>query len=275
MKRVNMLTIALAILLAPSFVFAANAHQFAVGKAVAKDANNLVTVPLVVTNEDNLTAIDIPLTWNEGVVLKEVNYAGTRVEYFDLKIANIKNDDRTVVIGLLPQMTPTYKPDLAAGTGPVANLVFEVIDPTVDNISLETVVLENPGHFLCFVYHDFDPDGTPHSRVEHPEFTPVTMALSNVASEDPSVPTHFGLNQNYPNPFNPTTTIQFDVPKASHVKLEVFNVLGQNVRTLVDENLDAATHTVEFDASELGSGIYFYRIQADGFAETKKMALIK
>ncbi len=263
------------LMVAPSLVFAATVNQFAVGKVITTEANT-VTVPLTITNDDNLTAIDIPLKFSEGVTLKEVTFEGTRTEYFDLKIANINNKEHSVIIGLLPQITATPKPDLMAGTGPVANLVFEVEDPTVKEITLETFETTNPGHFLAFVYHDFDENGVPHSRLEQVDFEkqsfPITASKGD--AED-NMPVTFGLSQNYPNPFNPTTNISFDVPVASHVELSIFNVLGQKVETLVDQELEAGTHQVEWDASRYSSGIYFYRISADNFTETKKMAFVK
>jgi hypothetical protein len=260
------------VILVPSIIFAASAHKFAVGGATTTEANQIV-VPLVVTNEANLTALDIPLKFSEGVTLKEVDFENTRVSYFDLKIANINNAERTVVIGLLPQMTPTYKEDLQAGTGAVANLVFEVTDPTVSQVKVESFKMDDPGHELMFVYHDYDDNGTPHIRTESPEFEPVTVAFSNTAA--PAIPKAYALTQNYPNPFNPSTEISFDLPQASHVNLTIYNVLGQKVQTLVDEQREAGSYTVTWDASPYSSGVYFYRISADNFSNTKKMLMLK
>ena len=271
-KRFHTLTVVIAVLLVPSVIFAGVQHKFAVSKAVAQD--NTVVVPLVVTNEAHLTAIDIPLKFSEGVTLLEVDFENTRVSYFDLKAANINNEERTVVIGLLPQLSSTYKPELEAGTGPVANLVFEVNDPTVTEVKIEAVELKNPDHFLIFVYHDWDQNGIPHIRMESPEFEPVTVALSGLYS-GPEVPDVFALNQNYPNPFNPSTEISFDLPTASHVELTVFNILGQKVETLVDSEREAGSYTVTWDASPYSSGVYFYRISAKDFTETKKMLMLK
>ena len=84
------------------------------------------------------------------------------------------------------------------------------------------------------------------------------------------------LLQNYPNPFNPTTRIDFRLPKQAHVKLDVFNVLGQQVATLVDGQLTAGTHSATFDASQHASGLYFYRLKADNeISEVRKMMLLK
>lgn len=85
----------------------------------------------------------------------------------------------------------------------------------------------------------------------------------------------FKLYQNYPNPFNPNTTIKYSVPYASEVELTVINVLGQKVATLVNERKYRGQHIVNFDASSLSSGVYFYSLQSDGFTQTYKMLLVK
>jgi hypothetical protein len=85
----------------------------------------------------------------------------------------------------------------------------------------------------------------------------------------------FELAQNYPNPFNPATTIKFSIPQGSIVSLKVFNALGQEVKTLVNGYKEAGYHSVIFDALELNSGIYFYRIEAGEFTEVRKMTLIR
>ncbi len=92
---------------------------------------------------------------------------------------------------------------------------------------------------------------------------------------DAIIPNNFLLEQNYPNPFNPVTKIQFKLPKESNINLSVFNMLGQLVTTIYSGKLDAGTHFVEFDGSDLPSGIYFYRLEADNFVQTKKMTLMK
>lgn len=88
-------------------------------------------------------------------------------------------------------------------------------------------------------------------------------------------PASFELKQNFPNPFNPTTTINYSLPNSSFVKLVVYNSIGQEIATLVNETIAAGNHSVEFDASNLSSGIYFYKLQAGSFVDTKKMILLK
>lgn len=90
------------------------------------------------------------------------------------------------------------------------------------------------------------------------------------------LPQRFSLSQNYPNPFNPSTTISYDVPKSAHIRLEVFNSIGALVAVLVDEQKPAGSYTHQFNASQLASGMYFYRLRASGGTiSTKKMILIK
>ena len=88
-------------------------------------------------------------------------------------------------------------------------------------------------------------------------------------------PSVWELGQNYPNPFNPTTTIRYALPQRSHLSLTVFNNLGQLVATLVNENQDAGSHVVKFNGSTLASGVYFYRLQAGSFVQTKKLLLLR
>ena len=88
-------------------------------------------------------------------------------------------------------------------------------------------------------------------------------------------PPSFLVLQNYPNPFNPTTTIRYGLPTRSQVMLTVYNTLGQAVEALVNENQEAGYHEVRFDGSGLASGVYFYRIQAGTFVQSKKLVLLR
>ena len=98
--------------------------------------------------------------------------------------------------------------------------------------------------------------------------------LNNVV--EIGVPGKFNLSQNYPNPFNPTTKIDFEVPKDSKIKLVIYDVTGKEVQTLVNDNRAAGYYTIDFNASNLSSGIYFYQLLADNTPlAIKKMALIK
>ena len=93
--------------------------------------------------------------------------------------------------------------------------------------------------------------------------------------EVPGLPAQYKLSQNYPNPFNPTTVIDFTIPKAGNVTLKVYNSLGQEIATLVNGYKNASNYKVDFNASNLSSGVYFYTIKANNFTQTKKMLLLK
>ncbi len=96
--------------------------------------------------------------------------------------------------------------------------------------------------------------------------------FNNISSE---IPKSFSLCQNYPNPFNPTTNIKFDIPKQSFVKLVIYDMLGREVATLVNEQLKAGTYQADWNAPAFPSGVYFYKLQTESYTETKKMVLIK
>jgi hypothetical protein len=276
LKRVSLFTLAIVALLVPAMVVTAADNRIAAAKATVNEDRTL-TVPVEITNQDGLMAIDLPLTWNEGVTLKQVSFENTRVDYFDLKIANINNVKRQVIIGLVTQISPEAKPMLKAGTGTIANLVFEVTDPNVTEVDVEAIKLTNPNHSPMFVYHAMKDGMGIHTKVDL-NFERTSLSVSGEASS--GLPTQFALGQNYPNPFNPTTEISFALPNAADVELSVYNLLGQKVTTLVNGAMPAGNHSVTWDGtSESGgsvaSGIYFYRISAGSFNETKKMMMLK
>lgn len=102
-----------------------------------------------------------------------------------------------------------------------------------------------------------------------------SLIVTSVSPISSMVPEQFELAQNYPNPFNPVTTIRIRVPSAGKVRVAVFNILGSEVVTLVNENLQAGSYDIQWDASNLPSGTYFYRMTAEHFSHTRKMTLIK
>jgi len=99
--------------------------------------------------------------------------------------------------------------------------------------------------------------------------------LTSVGNVRKGIPQSFTIYQNFPNPFNSTSVIRYSIPKSSQVKLKIFNVLGQEVETLVNEEKSAGTYEVNWNATNLPSGVYFYRLQSGSFDETKKMILLK
>jgi len=102
----------------------------------------------------------------------------------------------------------------------------------------------------------------------------LTSALG-VQNHQAGIPTRFDMKQNYPNPFNPVTKINYEIPKASFVTIKVFDILGREVASLVNGNLEAGYYTYDFDASALSSGVYIYKITAGSFEKTMRMMVVK
>jgi hypothetical protein len=98
---------------------------------------------------------------------------------------------------------------------------------------------------------------------------------TNVSAGINSLPVSYNLSQNYPNPFNPLTTINYSVPKSEFVKIKVFDLLGREVITLVNEYKPVGNYTVQFNANKLSSGVYFYRMESGFYSQTKKLILLK
>jgi len=284
MKRVSVIAILLCVLV-PAVLAAADMGKrdiFKLGEAT-KISDNEVVVPISVVHDENLAAMDIPLEWTDGVTLTNVSFDETRVDYFDIKIANIDEENNRVLIGLI-SMVYGQKDALEPGDGVIANLTFRVDDPDITDFEVTPFTTTSPGHSLALVYNDWS-GGKP--RVDHAnpevEGNPIDLVgakAANTDSEEPNLPTEFNLAQNYPNPFNPSTTVAYSLKEGGHVTIDIYNVLGQNVKTLVDEYQDAGRYTKVWDGHdqsgvEVASGIYFYKIKAGDFSDIKKMVLMK
>ncbi len=119
---------------------------------------------------------------------------------------------------------------------------------------------------------------TPNGSANWQILVPRTRGTSNTLTsidDDFTTISEYILNQNYPNPFNPTTTISFTIPTTSNVSLKVFNILGKEVATIVNETKNAGNYSVRFNADGLSSGVYFYQLTTDNFTATKKFTLLK
>lgn len=99
--------------------------------------------------------------------------------------------------------------------------------------------------------------------------------ISVISNTSNNIPVEYSLSQNYPNPFNPVTRINFNLQKNGFVSLKVFDIVGREMQTLVNENKPAGSYSIDFNGSEFSSGVYFYRIEANGFSDVKRMILVK
>ncbi|MEP2445828.1 MAG: T9SS type A sorting domain-containing protein [Balneola sp.] len=203
----------------------------------------------------------IEFTWNSTT-----DYDGDDVTY---GWRLYSNDTTSVLLDLESNSDGTVNASSPTFEAVDAALVAQGLDVGQSADFLWTVVVSD-GSDTLQVRTDFFADFSPTFRV-------VTLERGLLTSNDfeEGTPNTFALEQNYPNPFNPTTNIKFALPKTADVTLTIYNMLGQKVNTLINEKMTSGFHIVPFDASNLSSGMYIYRIQAGSFTSTKKMLLIK
>lgn len=135
-------------------------------------------------------------------------------------------------------------------------------------------ILEPPLRFDSFQL-TYSPGNASTGAVYFDDIRIATFDPVSVETEDDIIPTSFKLEQNYPNPFNPSTTIRFSIPEASFVKIYISDLLGREIESIVNDELSAGNYKVDFNASELASGIYLYTIKAGNHIQTRKMMLLK
>lgn len=201
---------------------------------------------------------------------------------FDFEVINISQFQQTVFeVRTINDLPADWQSSLCFGV----NCFSPFLDSAATTPDFFTDPLE-PGDTLITSLHvfAFNNDGTANVQVQvgtfrNPndrviiDFTATTLPVS-VENETITAKDYY-LNQNFPNPFNPATRINYGVAKSGNVEISVYNILGNKVATLVNEFKPAGSYTVDFNASKLSSGVYFYKISTNGFVQTKKMILEK
>jgi Leucine-rich repeat (LRR) protein len=137
--------------------------------------------------------------------------------------------------------------------------------------TISSAIMDDSGIYICEVTNTIATELTLYSKQ-------INLTVGNpvgLREDDTELPTHYQLMNNYPNPFNPSTSISYAIPQTQKVILRVYDILGKQLTTLVNEEKPTGTYKVTWNASNLPSGIYFYRIQAENFVETKKIVLLK
>ncbi|MBC8185142.1 T9SS type A sorting domain-containing protein [candidate division KSB1 bacterium] len=210
---------------------------------------DLISIPFVTSGDKDILSFDISL-----------NYDNSSLKYVGLKKTDLINDfqifenvsnNGSIKVGAFSLNEKTL-------SGCFLEMVFEVVGETGSSsqVDIESYRLNADPDFYATAAVVIDTD--------------------NLAS----LPNDYELHNNYPNPFNPETNIQFDIPESGNVLLKIYNTLGQEVKTLVEEKKNAGTHKVQWDGrNETGqvvpSGLYIYRLVAENFSATKKMSLMK
>jgi len=260
--------------------YAFGTFTFGEAKFIPRDLGDLVgnnfTIPrlefnLLTPEDEALVSVtgDIGITWE---ALTPPDYDGDEVTY---EWVLYEPDTQEEIVALASDNN---------GADAVITLPFETVDNLLESRGLsvgETAdflwnvrVSDGTDTLPVAAFFDFDTDEFV------TQFNAVTLERNQATSIDDEeglsgIPRSFDLKQNYPNPFNPSTVIRYAVPEASNVRIDVFNILGQRVTTLVNREHRAGNFDVTFDASNLSSGMYFYRLEAANTVLTQKMMLIK
>jgi len=249
--------------------------EVVVGTATGAPGEQIV-VPVYLQNNDiGILALSVPLQYSTSdVSVDSVSFVGSLLKSDMVPLVQIENIDQWLRFTYNP--TSSSSP-ITDESGLLASIYFSIdvsaTEQTVVIDSLNKLLYSPPELWIRLEVAD-----TTGINLFFPAFTPgeITIQTPLDADDDPfAVPRMLALDQNYPNPFNPSTTISFSIPERSHVNLRIFNVLGQEVTTLVDEIKSAGEYEIEWNAGLQASGIYFYRLQVEDRVLTKKMALLK
>ncbi len=239
-------------------------------------AGQPVAIDIYLYNERDTRDVSIALTWGTSrMTFDSLAFIGMRAEPAQTKFTQYSN----VLHQCLGQITFGEADPLPAGTGRFMQAWFTIDPSTPDTlITIDTASFAGlQGTFLVLTSVDGNRQVDP---IYHIGTVQVAVGTDVDDADGSQLPRDFALGQNYPNPFNPTTVIKFALPRASDVRIELFDITGRLVRTLANAPMAAGTHSVTFDGrsssgNQLATGVYFYRLQADSFVATKKMLLMK
>ena len=253
-----------------------------IGKLLRKTAslindngNNSLKLSLVVNNKENsFVVISLDSTSSDGFDKQDI-----LIPPADFEDAGINLINNNLSIGckyLLKETRPQNKEGQAFNLNIIdkRKKQIDLIADGADNFKVsEVYLLDYNNHKM---YNLKQKNLIKLSPVEKSNYQILIGSSDFINSKEKEIlPTEFKLYQNYPNPFNPTTTIEYSIPKTSYVTLKIYDILGKLVTTLVNESKEAGYYKVELNGSNFSSGIYFYRIEAGKFIDTKKLLLLK
>jgi hypothetical protein len=273
--------VVLALILAGSAALADSGNPLSYQIMPSKSANE-ATVQVFLRNPTGMAGASIPLSFGSvdaDIQCTQISFEGSRVAHFSL-YPQIDNANKKVLIGMIRDLGAQIDDVLPAGQGLIATLHFSS-EKVRCQPELKIVPWSLSAGKLYFDMVDAKGNSILGKQVRE---EPIAIPGKDERQSDPVLPNDkastYKLERNFPNPFNPETIISFNLPEASAVKLNVYNILGQMVRTLVDEELPAGAHSVMWDGkngqgSEVASGVYFYRIKAGDFESTMRMTLLR
>lgn len=254
-----------------------------IGDVVSNSGDTLVEVPVYAVTDDSVAYFNLPLTIGapEGGFTIDMVYVVPDpphlVLWDEIYYDFVEEGDFLRLFGFW-DTGGEDNPPLVTGyeRAHIMNLVFRIEPNTPDQyVTIDTAVDPAGGPLKLGLL-----DGVTGFA---PVFVPGTITFGDPTSVEDmaeAIPTAFALKQNYPNPFNPVTVIEFALPKGQTVTLEIYNIMGQRVKTLIRGFREAGIHTVAWNGADdrnvnVPSGIYFYRLNAGAFTQTSKMALIR
>lgn len=235
----------------------------------------------LIDNDIDIAGLMVPIRVdNPDLKFDSVSFEGT-IKPADMFGAAFDDTfSNTLRVSYLPDISTFPLKTISTSGGVLANIWFTLSEQAqpgtiaIDSVN-EVIQLGENGQFWTRIVIN-DSTG---SNFFLPGFIPgeIQVFVPTDVDDDQlnSLPSQFELSQNYPNPFNPSTVIKYSLPRSGHIELTIFNLIGQAVSELVNETKEAGNHQITFDASNLPSGVYFYRLTFDGGKETKKMMLVK
>jgi len=254
-----------------------------VGSAHADSGASSVTIPVWAVTDDSVAFYNLPLSWD--VPLGGV-HGGSGTQYFtplaqwdEAYDTLITSANYFRMIGWSDLTWDTLLPPnpllLTGGQRTQILTLRFVIDPgTRSQLIVLDTTYDNRNRSLLFCLNDGLTEFAPAFQRGF-----ISIGVVGV-EEEAAVPGSFGLSQNYPNPFNPSTNIDFALPSQQHVTLEVYNLLGQRVKMLVNDDMPAGAYSITWNGTDesgagVPSGVYFYRLTTSSFSDTRKMLMIK
>jgi hypothetical protein len=238
-------------------------------------------VKLFLENTQGLAVVSIPISFGKpgsDIICTEVSFEGSRVGHF-LHFVQKDNDNKKVLIAAIRALNEEIQDQLPPGEGLFATLKFE--SKTGSKPLLCVTDWQLTAGKLYFHMVDATAKTFYCEKIENQQADrPIPLRPGSSEESTATHPTEFNLEQNYPNPFNPETVIKFSLKEDSRVTLRIYNVLGQTVRTLVDEQKPAGEYAIPWngknEASEdVASGVYFYRIKAGNYESVRRMTLLR